>query len=295
MKRKLIFILIIFLFILAIVGGLFFMARNKAIKNGSTPPTFREFIGLGTTVKPGSTTPPTDTNTSGFTTPEDVANTGTGPKQTIIPVKTTTFTNGGITPTGTTPPDVIIGSGGGTGGTGGGTGGSGTGGGTGSGGTGGGGSGPGGTGVVVTAQCSDEDTNITFTPDEINRLDNLKNRFYAIAEDLHTDTDVATESSNYDTFKSKATKIEELYNYCINSQVFTSAQATVVAAQPYGTVVPGTNGPINYRVPTPFWRDITKDNQAFVHQGSNWQGIFTDTDPTFPERSIEHALRLNLW
>ncbi len=82
----------------------------------------------------------------------------------------------------------------------------------------------------------------------------------------------------------------------MNSPVYKNAKATVVATQSPGTVVPGPNGnTINYRVATPFWHDFNKDNQAFIHQGSNWMGIFSDPDIIFPERSIEHALRINLW
>ena len=291
MKRKLIFILIIFLFIAAVVGGLFFVARNNAIKKGVPAPTFREFLGLGTTKSPGTTTGPTDTTSSDFTSPGTTSPTG-GAKSPVIPTKTSVFTNIGSSPSGSTPPDTIIGDTTGAGDIGTGGGGSG---GSGGGSTGGGGTTGGGTLVVAAPQCSDEDTTITFTPEEINRLNVLKNRFYAVAETLYTDSDVATEAANYDNFKAKAEKITELYNYCVNSPVFTSAQKTVVATQPYGTVVPGTNGPINYRVPTPFWHDLTKDNQAFIHQGSNWQGIFHDSDFIFQERAIEHALRLNLW
>jgi hypothetical protein len=296
MKRLRIILIILLIFILAILGAWMY-SRNKATKNGATPPTFRQFIGIGTSTKTQKPSTPVDTGSSSFTSPDGITTSSSGTKQSI-PIKTSIFTNGGLTPVGSTPPDVIIGPGGGTGsgGSGGsGSGGSGTGGSGGSGGSGSGGSGTGGSGIVTAPQCSDEDTTITFTPDEINRLNALKNRFFAIAETLHTDADVATEASNYDTFKAKEAKITELYNYCINSQVFTSAQATVVASQPYGTVVPGTNGPINYRVPTPFWRDPTKDNQAFINQGSNWQGIFSDPDSIFPERSLEHALRINLW
>jgi hypothetical protein len=205
-----------------------------------------------------------------------------------IPVGTSIFTDGGFTPTG----------GSGAGGPSSGGGGS-----TGGGGTGGGGSTGGGGGIIINPppadpnppECSSADLNIRFTPEEINRLNVLKTRFFVIAETVNTDADVATELSNYDTFKTKSKKITELYDYCINSPVYKNAQPTVVASQPYGTTLAGTNGAINYRVPTPFWHDINKDNQAFVHQGSNWMGIFSDPDLVFPERSVEHALRLNLW
>lgn len=302
MKRKILIITIIILLIALVVGGLWFFARNKATKNNMTPPTFKEFLGIGVSTK--STTKNTDnTESSDFTTTTNngktvTQNTNKTSSVNNVPITSSVFTNSGVSIDGTSGGNDLnnigfgedLGNGGSFGGDGG----------LGGGNTGGGNSGGG--GVVplppVTApiaQCSSEDSNITFTPEEINKLNVLKNRFYAIAETLHTDTDVASELANYDSFKARLRKITELYDYCKNSPVYATAQATVVASQPYGTVVSGTNGAINYRVPTPFWHDLTKDNQAFVHQGTNWQGIFSDPDSIFPERSIEHALRINLW
>jgi hypothetical protein len=280
------------------------LARNKAVKNNTVPPTFREFLGIGVTNKSPTDTNVDNTLSSDFINPPEETVTPGDVSQTI-PVGTSVFTDkNGLPQIG-----IGLGLGGdglglggiglGLGGNNGGSGTSGTG-----GGTSGGGSSTGGGGAVTTSppnptlvqpECSAADLTINFTPDEINRLNVLKTRFFVIAETLNTDTDVNTEISNYDTFKTKSKKITELYDYCKNSIVYVNAQATAVGPQSPGTVVPGTNGDINYRVPTPFWHDFAKDNQALVHQGSNWMGIFSDPDLIFPERSIEHALRLNLW
>lgn len=307
MKRKLTIITIIILLIAIIAGGAWFLVRNRATKNNTTPPTFKEFLGIGVSTKPGVGGTTDNPLSSDFVNPPDEVPTTTGTNP--IPVGTSVFTDSD----GASQPGLGLGLGtgglglglgtgsGGLGSGGGGSGGTGSGGGS-TGGGGGTGSGGGG-GVVINPppadpnppECGPADLSINFTPEEINKLNALKTRFFVVAETLNTDADVATEIANYDTFKTKSRKITELKNYCMDSLVYKNAQATAVATQPYGTVVPGTNGDINYRVPTPFWHDNAKDNQALVHQGSNWMGIFSDPDFIFPERSIEHALRLNLW
>lgn len=276
-------ILIILLILLIVVLCAWALARRKAVRNGQTPPSFRSFLSIGNSKNNTGTTGNNGTNTSDFTDDENIGtNTGSSTPKT----KTSIFTNSGLNPTGIEgggaqgPSEIIVGGTGQT--TVGQTGGTGVIGTTG--------------GQTTTAECSDTDLTIDFTPDEIARLNALKTRFFALAQDLNTDSELATEITNYDIFKSKSDKLTELYNYCKSSPVYTGAQATpVVASQQYGTTVPGNNGAINYRVPTPFWHEITKDNQAFVHQGINWKGIFSDPDLVFPERSIEHALRINLW
>lgn len=294
MKPKIRIILIILFIILLVLLGAWFFSRNRATKKGEVPPTFRAFLGIGSSAKPANNGGAGNEFTSDFTNPSDVG-TGTTPSQTTgstPPIRTSIFTNGGLNPISGAPfspvPGTISPGGGGIVG----------------GGInppqGGGGIGVGG-GIVTPPpssqpECSEDDVSIQFTADEINRLNVLKTRFFALAEGLNTDSDLATEIYNYDLFKTKSDKITELYNYCKSSPVYTQARATIPAPQQYGTTVPGPNGSgINYRVPTPFWHDLTKDNQAFIHQGNNWKGIFSDPDLVFPERSIEHALRLNLW
>lgn len=284
-RRTKIIISILVVIILFIIGA-WVVARKKAIKNNEVPPTFRAFLGLTSPKRSQVEKPPTEEGSSSFT--DESSNSGEINNEntnTSNGTRTSIFTNGGFNPLGTGSPQEGAGqtsSGSSSSSSGGNTGG-----------------GP----VVISPpqvatppECSDADLNIEFTQDEIARLNALKTRFFDLAQNLNTDSDLDTEISNYDLFKSKSDKLTELNNYCNNSPVYTQAQATpVVASQPYGSVIPGNNGAINYRVPTPFWHDLTKDNQAFVHQGINWKGIFSDPDLIFPERSIEHALRINLW
>lgn len=289
MNRRTKIIISVLAIIILFILGAWIVARKKAIKNNEVPPTFRAFLGLNSPRRSQGGNTPTEEGSSSFT--DESSNSGeinTEGSNTSNETRTSVFTNGGFNPLGTSLPQ------GGTNQTGGGSSGS-----SGSGSGGGTGGGP----VVILPppvvtppECSDADLNIEFTQDEIARLNVLKTRFFNLAQNLNTDSDLDTEISNYDLFKSKSDKLTELNNYCNNSPVYTQAQATpVVASQPYGSVVPGNNGAINYRVPTPFWHDLAKDNQAFVHQGINWKGIFSDPDLIFPERSIEHALRINLW
>lgn len=331
MKRKITIVIIILLIIFMMVGGAWLLARRRANKNSTTPPTFKEFVGIGVSNKAQPGNGPDNTLSSDFTNDPEKQSPTTIPN-TNIPIATSVFTTGGFTPLGGGLGGGMGGGGlgggginggglggggidgGGLGDGGNGGGGGGNGGGTGSGGTGGNGGPiitPPPLGVIPTVtppECSDADLTINFTAEEIAKLNGLKERFFVVAETINTDADVATELSNYNTFKTKLRKITELEEFCVNSPVYKNAKATTqpVAApggifniptprQPYGSVWPGPNGDINYRVPTPFWNDIFKDNDAFVHQGVNIDGIFTDTDPIFPERSMEHAFRLNLW
>lgn len=300
MKPKIRIILIILLIIILVLLGAWFFSRNRATKNNEVPPTFRAFLGIGSSAKPAKEKTTGNEFSSDFTSPEGESAETTTPSQTTggtSPTRSSIFTNSGLSPISGAPFTPIPGgtAQGGGGGViiGGGPGGVVTppqGGGTGVGG-----------GIVTLPpsnqpECSESDVSIEFTTDEITRLNALKTRFFALTSSLNTDEELATEISNYDLFKSKSDKITELYNYCKGSPVYTQARATVPAPQQWGTTVAGPNGnTINYRVPTPFWHDLAKDNQAFIHQGNNWKGIFSDPDLVFPERSIEHALRLNLW
>jgi hypothetical protein len=101
--------------------------------------------------------------------------------------------------------------------------------------------------------CTDADVNIAFTDEEIARLTALQTRFYAIAQTLHTDTDVKTELANYDNFKLKLDSITELNNYCV-------AQYPKIPASFE-----------KKRVPTPFWYDPTVNNKPDSSK------VFTET------------------
>ncbi len=287
MKKSLRIIIIILILITIILLGFWMRARKQAVKEGSTAPTFRAFLGLGNPkgAKTDDKTP--NENSSDFTGDEDISGAQTENEQIGSTIRKSIFTNGELSPAGsantTNTGGTVIVQGGNNGSGGGNT--------------------TGGGGVAITPpspqtqpECSDSDLFIEFTPEEINRLNALKTRFFALAGELHTDEDLSAEISNYDLFKTKSDKITELYSYCVQSPVYTSAQpSSFTVREPYGSTVSGRNGAINYRVPTPFWHDKAKDNNAFIHQGLNWQGIFSDPDLVFPERSIEHALRLNLW
>ena len=287
MRRNIKIIIIVLVVIVLFLLGAWLFARNKATKNNSNPPTFKSFLGIGGSKKTQNNDTVGNVNTSDFTTDQSGVKTNTNSSATnSSSVRKSVFTNAGLNPI-VNEDGVVIQEDGGSQNNNGGT------------------SGvipPGGvTPVVVTTpttsapECSDADLSIEFTAEEIARLNILKSKFFTLAQSLNTDNDLATEISNYDLFKSKSDKLTELNNYCRQSPVYTSARSTVSAPQNYGTVVAGPNSGINYRVPTPFWHETTKDNQAFIHQGVNWKGIFSDPDLVFPERSIEHALRLNLW
>lgn len=84
--------------------------------------------------------------------------------------------------------------------------------------------------------CGTADTTITFTPAQIAELNTLQNRFYALAQTLHTDADVATEVANHDAFAVKAQQMTELYNYC-------EAKLPLI-----------TDPQLQQHLPTPFWQ-----------------------------------------
>jgi len=196
--------------------------------------SFRQFLGLSTGAKPASTTSGTTSSNfdnsavgttgagganGGSTTGNINGGSGTNGNGTgggsiiggaVGTVQTSQFTNQGINPgnvtNGTIPTTTINGStiaggtiptstGGSTGGT------------TPTGST---------TGSTTTIApvCSDEDLNITFTADELARLNVLQDRFYTIAQTLHTDADVDTEVANHDAFTVKTDQVKELYAYC---------------------------------------------------------------------------------
>jgi len=285
MKR----ILTIILIIIAIAGIILLVAwmraRNTAQKNGTPTPSFRTFITGKTTPAPAGNTQSGDL-TSDFT-QETPANTPT----TTSPVGTrvSTFTNSSFNPA-TTPTSGGVSSTGSGGASGNGSIGVGsatptplTGGTTTTVTTSGGGQSGGSTASAVPA-CSQADLNITFTPDELARLQSLQRRFYAVAQTLHTDADVATELGNHDSFKAKEIKITELYNYC-QSKVgsFTTPE-------------------LRRRVATPFWNDAGQNTQGgflspTIYPSTSAPNTST-TNPasiTAGEGALEQILRINLW
>lgn len=282
--RRIITIITILLVVTGLVFGvLWFSARNKAVKNGTAKPTFREFITGETPLgnQPPSTggtlsssftqDQPSDTSTGALS---PTANTPTIDSQLTAPgTQTSSFTNDIYTPSNqntlsptqapTTggpvvyvPPTTTSSNG------------------TSSTTTQGGGV----SGTSTTAvQCSSADTTIVFTPQELEKLRTLERRFYTIVESIRTDEDVAREIGNHDTFTLKGTQIMELYNYCIQK-------------------TPQLSNPLyQKRVATPFWR-TTNDTNGFITERSNQTIPISSFDNlTFGKRRLEYALKLNLW
>lgn len=142
-----------------------------------------------------------------------------------------------------------------------------------------------------TPGCSEADTNIPFTPEEVARLNALQSRFYAIGSTLRTDSDVKAELANYENFKLKLARYTELNNYC-QSQI---KNLTRLDNQ--------------RRVPTPFWHDLATDSilttggptkagktnnpepyATFTHNNSAIENMY-DIGKNMSER----ALRLSIW
>lgn len=273
MKRFLAILIIVLIIALIVLGGAWFFARQTAKKTGTTPPTFRQFLSIG-----GATptkTPATGSISSVFS-PNNNPST-TGGTSSPLPqqgVRVSEFTNNTLNPTNQGSSAV---NNTGTGGTGIGSdipgGGSG-----GSGGSGSGGSGTGGSGGGTTQPvCGDADLNINFTQAELTRLRALQNRFYAVAQYLHSDADVNVEQSNYDAFKAKVNQLTELYNYC-------QAKSPLLA-----------NATLKKHVPTPYWHDASQDAFGFISSDGPIGGTVPLDDMPRGWRIIERTLRINLW
>lgn len=294
--RRIITIIVILIIITGVVlGVLWLSARNKAVKNGTSKPTFREFV-TGDVRSGQPTTNPGGTLTSDFANPsantDELAPSPTSPSidssLTAPGTQSSTFTNDTYTPTSpnggtigtsnqttptstqtadTTPTGTSVNTstpsqGGST------TTGNGTLPNT-----------PSSTNTPVL-QCSDADVNIVFTPQELDELKTLERRFYTIAESIRTDEDIAREISNHDTFALKGQQITELYNYCIQK----SDRLTSPLYQ--------------RRVPTPFWNDPRTDKPGFITEATKQPAALnTINTRTFDygKQRIEYALKLNLW
>lgn len=134
-------------------------------------------------------------------------------------------------------------------------------------------------GTTITEDvCSDADTNIEFTAQEIARLNTLRLRFSNIAANLYSAGDVEQQLALYDSFVAKSAQLGELIAFCENT----------VSSLPSALQV---------RVPTPFYHDSARDNNTFT--GGN--------EPTLPNRRpylenpsvvttlVERLLRINIW
>lgn len=311
--KKIIKVVAMILIVVTIVlVGAWLLSRRSATNNNRSAPSFRDFLGFGVQT-PGIATNPDGSLVSQFN-PDGTPISGNGTGSTgdnssndnssNIGTNTSTFSNGSpITPVGSGGP--LTGgeftdptTGGGTGSTTTTTGNSSS-------------SNSTTTGAVGTvtpgAVCSDADVNITFTPDELAKLQALQNRFYAVAQTLHTDADAATALANYSNFKLKQDQLDSLLNYCV-------AVAPRIGGAPYQN-----------RVPTPFWynpADLpsrTNGNPVQIDPatgdpilplpantplgylgvpgqiGGSIDVVYRSPGPENGLRSIEQVLRLNLW
>lgn len=307
MRRILTIVILISIVVLIILGIGWLMSRRTATREGAAAPSFREFITgdsgtTGTTsTTPGSlssdftqnnasTTPiqggvdgslstgspsingslsAPGTQVSSFTNDTYTPGTGqggTGTPNTPSGGSTTPPTTGGPTPSGpTNDPDpnttIVYNPTTGSGSTGTST--------------------PTGTGPAPSTtppQCSEADVTIVFTPAQLAELKSLERRFYTIAESIRTDEDIAREVTNHDTFNIKGLQVLELYNTCV--------QKTPALTIPAYT----------RRVPTPFWNDVTTDNEGFIVDGTNQVVILANTtNLLYGKQRLEFSLRLNLW
>ncbi len=127
----------------------------------------------------------------------------------------------------------------------------------------------------TTTGCTPSDLNITFTGEELDRLNQLQQQFNAVALNLRGDSDASNALANYDSFALTEARIAELATFCEN-------RVDRLADAAYRS-----------KVPTPYWRDEQKDGEAYI-DGFGSQSI----DISNPERFIgglEQLLRINLW
>ena len=283
--RRLLKIILILVLVLGIIFVVTWMlSRNKAVKEGGTAPSFREFIvgdrprreqnqeGGGDQLTPDEQQDETvaeedDQQDTSITVPD------------IGTIEVSQFTSGPLVPSESMVGSLPIG----TGAT------------------------PqsGGVSVGTTSNpttppvvsptsspgpvCSDDDLTIAFTAEEIRRLGELQDEFTSIANTLRTDADVQAELANYTVFKTKADATTELYNYCL-------------------AVSPRITDPIlKARIATPFWRDPARDVQGYIHprtvrasdflfqQGSTNSNPIDPRNVTSTQSILERYFKLNLW
>lgn len=297
-RRAFIIIITIILLILGIIGVLWQRSRKIAIQNGKPAPSFREFIGLGTTAKKNGGA--NDQLSSEFT--SDIRNNansaavmnttpsgnggGTNGNQVLI----STFTSGAIIPGGTTGGSGTPGSGTGS-----------------SGGTIGGGTPPsGGGGNPVRpvdsvgsfgAGCSDADTNIAFTSQEKADLDRLRARFERIASRLHNSSDANQELDNFDEYTYTIKRAGELTAWCQSkAPIFTTPELKVKVATPFWNE---TGDVLRYIfTQNAAWNNACRSPDGWFHFHGRSRSGWTCWSNNFEAPAnfiIEDALRLNLW
>lgn len=288
LKRILTSLLIVIILGMLILGGLWLISRRQAEKAGQKPLTFREFFTVGYQGKiqaPGVngelssdfTPGGTGTGTKGGGT-NDVGSSTDGSN-----VEVSQFTGGTITPTsGDFAGQQSFGRGNSFGG--------GT---IGGGSDFGGGNGIGNTPTTPTGSnpqapsnptntpttasapvCTNADTNIAFTQDELDRLAALQKRFDAIASILHSDADVQEELSNHDALALKEARILEYTNYC-------EAKVPLLA-----------DPVLKRKIPTPFWH-TNNDSDSYI--AGTTPGTIDTNNLASGKAAAERIFRINLW
>jgi hypothetical protein len=242
-KRIIKIILILLAVFLLVLGIIWLIGRHTAEKSGTKVLSFKQFIGLSSKESTSGNGSGSGTNSASFTgsgngsgsgsnngagnganSAGGIGDSGVGDIGDVTNVSN--FTGGELAPTGV---DNI-----GTGDNGNGTPGNSNNGNTNNN-NGDNGSGGSSTGGSTAPVCGTADTTINFTPLQISELNALQNRFYSIAEALHTDQDTATELANHDAFALKAAQVTEMYNYC-------ESKLPLI-----------TDPNLQQRVATPFW------------------------------------------
>lgn len=132
--------------------------------------------------------------------------------------------------------------------------------------------------AVVENSCSDADTTIEFTAEEVARLNTLRLRFSNIAANLYTNGDIEQQLALFDSFNAKSAQVSELINFCEN-------------------VSPSLPLALQVRVPTPFYHDSSRDNNTFT--GGNEQTVpgrrpYLE-NPSVVTTLVERLLRINIW
>jgi len=273
MQRILKIILILLAVFFLILGGVWLLGRHAAQKRGTAPLSFRQFLGLGT--KQNTAAPAQGTTSATFTSGEPVSGTtgATGKiggnntlgtpdnyqvsqftTNTMSPADIGAYANTGRLGTATgfgSPGNYVSTAAIGTA------------------------TALGGVGASGGISCSATDSAITFTPDEIQQLNALQTRYNAIAANLASNDDVATELSTYTSYKLEEAKIAELQNFCVAT--------TPLLSDPE----------MKRHVPTPFWHNANQDSETFTAGGVNTTA--DGTNPTTGESFLERILRINLW
>lgn len=286
-KKIIITITLIILAVFIILALLWYLSRKSAEKNGNQPMSFRKFLGFESKVQPPANYPTgeygsdftSDQNSNSNNSSSDNADKNQTPINANSSTNSSNFTNSFSSPTGVgnNPGNSSNNSDSGSGSS----------------------SGsdlnnngsnnsnnnggandqnpinlPGSQELV----CSEADVNITFTPEELAKLQELQNRFYAVAQGLYNDSDVAAQIANYDTFKLKQTHINELLNYCQNA-------------------APKITNPIYQRkVPTPFWYEPADVhfNDVYQNQITQQLGSLQNQLDALPNTDTNAAARQDL-